>query len=132
MKEHSDLFAAIDLGSNSFHMLLVQQIAGSVIKNQIEGVIATNTTLDREAVAGLEHAEEAGGLSGLPVQQKSIYVIENMRKIIGDRMPIIGVGGIDDVASAKAKFEAGAQLIQIYTGFIYQGPSLIKKIVTGL
>lgn len=113
-------------------MLEIKQIAGSLIKNQIDGVIATNTTLDREAVKGLEHADEAGGLSGLPVQQKSVYVIENFRKIVGDRMPIIGVGGIDDLSSAKAKFDAGAQLVQVYTGFIYEGPALIKKIVIGL
>ncbi len=113
-------------------LMEIKQIAGSLIKNQIDGVIATNTTLDREAVKGLAHAEEAGGLSGRPVQEKSVYVIDNLRKIVGDRMPIIGVGGIDDAASAKAKFDAGAQLVQLYTGFIYQGPSLIKKIVIGL
>lgn len=110
----------------------IKQIAGSLIKNQIDGVIATNTTLDREAVKGLPHADEAGGLSGFPVQEKSVYVIENMYKILGDRMPIIGVGGINDAASAKAKIDAGAKLVQIYTGFIYEGPSLIKKIVIGL
>lgn len=113
-------------------MLEIKQIAGSLIKNQIEGVIATNTTLDREAVQGLTHADEAGGLSGLPVQQQSTYVVENLRNIIGDRMPIIGVGGIDSAESAKAKFDAGAELIQVYTGFIYQGPNLIKKIVSAL
>ena len=110
----------------------IKTIAGSLIKNQIEGVIACNTTLDRQAVEGLPHADEAGGLSGLPVQKKSLYVVDNLSKVLSGKLPIIGVGGIDDAASAKAKMDAGAALVQVYSGFIYQGPGLIKKIVKGL
>lgn len=110
----------------------IKQIAGSLIKNQIEGVIACNTTLDRQAVQGLEHCNEAGGLSGLPVQQKSVQVIDKLNKVLAGKLPIVGVGGIDSAQSAKDKFDAGAQLVQVYTGFIYQGPTLIKKIVKGL
>jgi dihydroorotate dehydrogenase len=113
-------------------MMEIKQIAGSLIKNQIEGVIACNTTLDRSAVEGMEHAGEAGGLSGLPVQEQSTYVIKNLKQIIGDRVPIIGVGGIDSGDSAQAKLDAGASLVQVYTGFIYQGPGLIRKIITSL
>jgi dihydroorotate dehydrogenase len=113
-------------------MLAIKQIAGSLIKNQIDGVIATNTTLEREAVKGLEHCDEAGGLSGVPVKEKSLYVVEKLNEIVAGKLPIIGVGGINSAESAKAKMDAGASLVQIYSGFIYEGPSLIKKIISGL
>ena len=113
-------------------LIEIKQIAGSLIKNQIEGVIACNTTLDRHAVQGLEHGEEAGGLSGLPVQEKSTQVIDKLNKILAGKLPIVGVGGIDSAESAKDKFNAGAQLVQVYSGFIYQGPTLVRKIVKGL
>ncbi|WP_137917962.1 quinone-dependent dihydroorotate dehydrogenase [Hydrogenophaga sp. 2FB] len=89
------------------------------------GVIATNTTLNRDAVAGLSHAQEAGGLSGAPVLQASNRVIRQLRAGLGESFPIIGVGGVMSANDAVSKIESGANLVQIYTGLIYQGPSLV-------
>lgn len=108
------------------------QVADSLIRHQIDGVIASNTTLDRSLVSGLKHAEEAGGLSGRPVQSRSTAVIQRLSQELQGRLPIIGVGGIDSLTAAREKIAAGATLIQIYSGFIYQGPGLIKDIVTHL
>ncbi len=110
----------------------VQSIAKSLIDNNIDGVIATNTTLSREGVEGLEHGNEQGGLSGAPVKDKSTKVIRILAKALDNKLPIIGVGGIASSSDANEKLAAGASLVQIYTGFIYQGPSLIKEIVNGL
>ncbi|MBQ4863397.1 quinone-dependent dihydroorotate dehydrogenase [Pseudoalteromonas sp. MMG013] len=110
----------------------VAQIAESLTKNRIDGVIATNTTLERTAVQGMQYAEEAGGLSGRPVREKSTFVVDELRRITDGKLPIIGVGGIDSAESAKEKLSAGADLVQVYTGFIYEGPGLVKRIVDGL
>lgn len=91
------------------------------------GVIATNTTLSREAVKGLRHAEEAGGLSGAPVLEASNRVIRALRTALGTSFPIIGVGGVLSARDALSKIEAGADLVQIYTGLIYQGPALVHE-----
>jgi dihydroorotate dehydrogenase len=91
------------------------------------GVIATNTMLDRSAVQGLPHANEAGGLSGKPVLEKSNAVIRHLRQALGPQFPIIGVGGILSGADAVSKIDAGADLVQIYTGLIYRGPALIRE-----
>ncbi|WP_372626599.1 quinone-dependent dihydroorotate dehydrogenase [Arsukibacterium sp.] len=112
--------------------LAVSQIAETLLKSKMDGAIATNTTLDRTLVKGMTHAEEAGGLSGLPVQQQSTDIISQLRHAVGPKLPIIGVGGINDGESAKAKLAAGANLLQVYTGFIYRGPPLIKTIIDGL
>lgn len=95
--------------------------------NNAWGVLATNTTLARDAVAGLRHANESGGLSGAPVRDQSNRVIRQLRSSLGPDFPIIGVGGILSAADAVAKIEAGANVVQIYTGLIYQGPSLIGE-----
>ncbi|MEN4567485.1 quinone-dependent dihydroorotate dehydrogenase [Pantoea agglomerans] len=108
------------------------QVADSLIRHQIDGVIASNTTLDRSLVSGIKHAEEAGGLSGRPVQSRSTAVIQRLSQELQGRLPIIGVGGIDSLTAAREKIAAGATLVQIYSGFIYQGPGLIKDIVTHL
>lgn len=108
------------------------QVADSLIRHQIDGVIASNTTLDRSLVSGLKHAEETGGLSGRPVQSRSTAVIQRLSQELQGRLPIIGVGGIDSLTAAREKIAAGATLVQIYSGFIYQGPGLIKDIVTHL
>ncbi|MEB6221797.1 quinone-dependent dihydroorotate dehydrogenase [Pantoea anthophila] len=108
------------------------QVADSLVRHQIDGVIATNTTLDRSLVTGLKHAEEAGGLSGRPVQSRSTAVIKRLSQELQGRLPIIGAGGIDSLTAAREKIAAGATLVQIYSGFIYQGPGLIKDIVTHL
>lgn len=112
--------------------IAVNQVAQTLLMSKMDGVVATNTTLDRTAVTGQLHANEAGGLSGLPVKAKSTEVISQLRQAVGKDFPIIGVGGIHDASSAADKLTAGANLLQIYTGFIYQGPALIKQIVTSL
>lgn len=110
----------------------VQQVADTLLQSKMDGAIATNTTLDRSLVQGLQFAEEMGGLSGAPVRVKSTSVIRQLRAAVGPDFPIIGVGGIDSAEAAAEKFAAGAQLVQVYTGFIYQGPDLIRSIVKSL
>jgi len=110
----------------------VKSIAKSLIDNGIDGVIATNTTLSREGVEGLEFGDEQGGLSGQPVKEKSTQVIKLLSEALDNKLPIIGVGGIASSDDANEKLRAGASLIQVYTGFIYQGPPLVKDIVNGL
>ncbi|MGF1694256.1 quinone-dependent dihydroorotate dehydrogenase [Vibrio kyushuensis] len=110
----------------------ISQISQSLIKNKIDGVIATNTTLDRSIVEGMKHANEAGGLSGRPVQARSTEVVRRLHEELGDTLPIIGVGGVDSYVSAKEKLMAGAQLVQVYSGFIYHGPKLVQNIVKNL
>lgn len=102
------------------------------LPTQALGVIATNTTLSREAVAGLPHAEEAGGLSGAPVLQASNRVIRQLRQALGQGFPIIGVGGVLSGADAVSKVEAGADVVQIYTGLIYRGPALVREAAQAL
>jgi dihydroorotate dehydrogenase len=110
----------------------VAGIAATLTRNAIDGVIATNTTLGREAVAGLAHAGEAGGLSGRPLAQASNRIVRLLRSALGDAYPIIGVGGVMSAADARAKREAGADLVQIYTGLIYQGPELVTQAAQAL
>ena len=102
-------------------------IAATLQRHQIDGVIATNTTLARDAVQGLPHAEEAGGLSGRPVFEASNRVIAALRAALGPACPIIGVGGVMSGADAAAKLKAGADLVQLYTGLIYKGPALVSE-----
>jgi len=110
----------------------IGSIAQCLVDNNIDGVIATNTTLSREGVEDLEHGQEQGGLSGAPVKDKSTQVIKLLAKALDNRLPIIGVGGIASGGDAKEKIVAGAKLVQVYTGFIYQGPNLVKEIVNSL
>jgi dihydroorotate dehydrogenase len=112
--------------------IAVQQVAETLLRSKMDGVIATNTTLDKTAVQHLKYGNEAGGLSGLPVQQKSTEIIRQFRAALGPQLPIIGVGGIDSAQAAQEKLDAGANLIQLYTNFIYQGPALIKTIIQSL
>jgi len=99
----------------------------TTLANSLWGVIATNTTIARDAVQGLAHAEETGGLSGAPVLEKSNAVIRQLRAAMGPNFPIIGVGGVLSGADAGSKIEAGANVVQIYTGLIYKGPVLVKE-----
>ena len=110
----------------------VQQVAETLLRSKMDGVIATNTTLDKSAVQHFKYGKEMGGLSGLPVQQKSTEIIRQFRAALGPKMPIIGVGGIDSAKAAQDKMDAGANLVQLYSNFIYQGPALIKQIVESL
>jgi dihydroorotate dehydrogenase len=104
----------------------VKNIADALLRHKIDGVIATNTTLSRTAVEGMLHGAEAGGLSGAPVFELSNQVIRLLKAELGDTLPIIGVGGIMRGADAKVKMDAGAQLVQLYSGLIYAGPGLVR------
>ena len=106
----------------------VIEIADLLMQHKMDGVIATNTTLAREAVKGLKNAEEAGGLSGAPVRNLSTIVIQQLSKRLQGALPIIGVGGILSGADAVEKIAAGASLVQVYSGLIYKGPKLVHEI----
>ena len=110
----------------------LKAIARCVLKHKLDGVIATNTTVSRTAVAGLRHAAESGGLSGAPLREASNTVIRKLSRLLEGRVPIIGVGGVMSAEDARAKLDAGASLVQIYTGFIYRGPQLIGEILRAL
>ena len=105
----------------------VDVIAATLKRHGMDGVIATNTTIGRDAVKGLRHAEETGGLSGSPVYEASNRVIAQLRAALGRSFPIIGVGGILSAQDAVGKIRAGADVVQIYTGLIYQGPALVGQ-----
>lgn len=110
----------------------IRFVAQALLEAGIDGVIATNTTISREAVKGHRYELEAGGLSGAPVRGASLRVIQGLYAELGERLPIIGVGGIDDSESAAEKIRAGAKLVQVYTGFIYRGPALIGEAVEAI
>jgi dihydroorotate dehydrogenase len=107
-------------------------IARILMQYKIDGVIATNTTVDHRSVAGQAHAEEEGGLSGRPLKDKATAVIRILARTLDGSMPIIGVGGIMSGADAAEKIAAGATLVQIYTGLIYRGPELVAEIAEAL
>jgi dihydroorotate dehydrogenase len=110
----------------------VQELAEAFTQYEIDAVIATNTTMARDKVAGLKHAEQAGGLSGRPVFEQSTDIVRQFRTALPNAMPIIAAGGIMSGQDAVKKLEAGASLIQIYSGFIYQGPALITDIINSI
>jgi dihydroorotate dehydrogenase len=109
----------------------VGQIAEQVIACEFDGVIATNTTLSRDAVTGHQHAREAGGLSGRPLTQLSLHVLKQFRQALPEDTTLVGVGGISHVEDAAAMLAAGAKALQIYTSFIYQGTEIVQKLVKG-
>jgi len=110
----------------------VDVVAATLRRHGLDGVIATNTTISREAVQGLRHAEETGGLSGRPVAEASNRVIRRLRAALGAGFPIIGVGGVMSGDDARAKLDAGADLVQIYTGLIYRGSALVGEAARAL
>lgn len=110
----------------------IDLIAVTLVRHGIDGVIATNTTIARDAVKGLPHADEAGGLSGRPVAEASNRVIRRLRAALGSAYPIIGVGGILGGADARLKLDAGADLVQLYTGLVYRGPALVGEVARAL
>lgn len=110
----------------------LESIAAILMKYNIDGVIATNTTISRQNISGLLHADEAGGLSGSPVKMMSTRVISKLHPLLGGQIPIIGVGGILSADDAKEKVAAGASLIQLYTGLIYEGPDLVNQCISTL
>lgn len=107
----------------------IDAIADTLPRHGIDGVIATNTTLSRDAVAGQAHAEEAGGLSGAPVHELSLKVIRRLKEQLGNSLAIIGVGGVLSGQQAREKMAAGADAVQLYTGLIYRGPALVGECV---
>lgn len=107
-------------------------LTDALVAHEIDAVIATNTTIGRPRVSGLPHADEAGGLSGRPVRQRSTETIAHLRRALPDDFPIIGVGGIDSGEAALEKIQAGADLVQVYTGLIYRGPNLVREVSRAL
>ncbi|NVK22356.1 MAG: quinone-dependent dihydroorotate dehydrogenase [Kangiellaceae bacterium] len=105
----------------------IDELAKTFKQYELDGIIATNTTFDRTKVEGMLHAEEQGGLSGKPLADQSTKVIKHLVQALDNSIPVIGVGGIHDGQTAIDKIEAGASLVQIYSGFIYEGPSLITQ-----
>jgi len=118
---------APDLDTADIHL-----IADLLMEFGIDGIIATNTTIARESVQGMQYAQEAGGLSGAPVRAASTQVIKTLKAQLGDHLPIIGVGGILSGADAREKINAGASLVQLYTGLIYRGPDLVNECAKAL
>lgn len=111
----------------------LNHIANALMQHEIDGVIATNTTISRpQAISGHRHAGEAGGLSGRPLAPLSREKVAALRERLPSSFPIIGVGGIDDADSANAMLSAGANLLQVYTGLIYRGPTLLRSILSGI
>jgi dihydroorotate dehydrogenase len=110
----------------------VRSIAQLLRTHRIDAVIATNTTVSREGVEGLPHAEESGGLSGAPLKARSTQVVRQLAEQLGGELPIIGVGGIMQAADAEDKLAAGASLVQLYTGLVYAGPRLVRDCVQRL
>lgn len=106
----------------------IQDVAAALIEYELDGVIATNTTISRAGVMGLPHGEETGGLSGAPLTDQSTAVIKKLSSALGGKLPIIGVGGIIDGGGGAEKVIAGASLVQLYSGFIYHGPKLIADV----
>ena len=110
----------------------IEYMAEQLVLHKIDGVIATNTTISRTGIEGLDLAAETGGLSGKPLRSLSTYTLSRLAQCLAGRIPIIGVGGISDGAAAAEKINAGASLVQVYTGFIYQGAQLIEEAVTAI
>ncbi|MDR1854819.1 MAG: quinone-dependent dihydroorotate dehydrogenase [Azoarcus sp.] len=104
-------------------------IADALRRHRIDGVIATNTTLARDKVKGLPHADEAGGLSGAPLMEASTAVLRRLSAALAGEVPIIAAGGVLDGAGARAKIDAGATLVQVFSGLIYRGPGLVRECV---
>jgi dihydroorotate dehydrogenase len=107
-------------------------IAEAVVQNDFDGLIATNTTISRDAVKGMRHAEESGGLSGAPVRDKANHVLAAFRAALPDRVALIGTGGISSGEDAAEKVRLGADLVQFYTGFVYKGPDLVEDCVKAI
>ena len=104
-------------------------VAETLLACEIDGVIATNTTVSREAVENLPHGEEQGGLSGAPLTKRSTAVVKKLHEVLGNQIPIIAAGGIMSAEDAQAKLDAGARLVQVYSGLIYRGPQLVLDII---
>ncbi|HQZ01835.1 MAG TPA: quinone-dependent dihydroorotate dehydrogenase [Thauera sp.] len=107
----------------------VINIAGALRRHRIDGVIATNTTIARDKVQGIRHGDEQGGLSGAPVFDASTAVVRQLTRVLAGELPVIAAGGVLDGRTASAKLDAGARLVQVYSGLIYRGPALVRECV---
>jgi dihydroorotate dehydrogenase len=112
--------------------LQIESLARVINEINLDGVIATNTTIDREVVAGHPLANEAGGLSGAPVRDKSTLILQAFRRLLKPSIPLVGVGGILDGRDASDKIQHGAELVQIYSGLVFRGPALIRESLAAL
>jgi dihydroorotate dehydrogenase len=110
----------------------VRAIAGLLCKHEIDGVIAGNTTVTRDGVAGMENAAQTGGLSGAPLTQRSTSIVRQLSQALAGSVPVIGVGGIMSGEDAVQKIAAGASLVQLYTGLVYRGPALVSECLATL
>jgi dihydroorotate dehydrogenase len=110
----------------------LEDALGAITMTGMDGVIATNTTISREELSSSDLANEAGGLSGKPLRARSTQVIRQISQLTGQQLPIIGVGGISSAASVQEKLDAGAVLVQVYTGLVFEGPGLVKRILEEL
>jgi dihydroorotate dehydrogenase len=110
----------------------IESIAGSLRKHAIDAVIATNTTVTREGVAGLTHAQETGGLSGAPLTARATSVVRQLAQALAGNLPVIAAGGIMSGADAREKVATGASLVQLYTGLVYRGPALVGECIAAL
>lgn len=110
----------------------LKRMAEVIVTKGVEGIIATNTTCSRDGVIGLRYAEEAGGLSGRPLSKRSTHCLAVLNEVVGGALTLIAAGGIDNPATAREKIAAGASLVQIYSGLIYQGPGLVNTLVDSL
>jgi len=131
-KEHNKYVPLVVKISPDLSHNEVADIANKLLAHHIDGVIATNTTLSRKGAENLLHSNEKGGLSGAPLTTQSTEVVRQLKEVLQDKIPIIASGGVMTVEDVQAKLQAGANLVQIYTGLIYQGPYFVKQIVHSL
>jgi dihydroorotate dehydrogenase len=130
--EHDKYVPLVVKITPDFEKSELRKVSEILLAHQIDGIIATNTTLSRKGVEGLRHAIEEGGLSGAPLRERALQVLMEMNSLVEARIPLIASGGIIDVEDALARIDAGASLIQVYTGFVYQGPRMLEEIVSRL
>jgi dihydroorotate dehydrogenase len=128
-KEHGKTVPLLVKIAPDLNDMQIEALARVFNEQNIDGVIATNTTIDREAVSGHALAQEAGGLSGAPVRERSNVVIQAFRMLLKESVPLIGVGGIVSGTDAVEKMKAGAALVQVYSGLVYRGPGLVRDIL---
>jgi dihydroorotate dehydrogenase len=128
-KEHGKTVPLLVKIAPDLNDMQIEALARVFNEQNIDGVIATNTTIDREAVTGHALAQEAGGLSGAPVRERSNVVLQAFRMLLKESVPLIGVGGIVSGTDAVEKMKAGAALVQVYSGLVYRGPGLVRDIL---
>lgn len=131
-KEHGKTVPLLVKIAPDLNDMQIEALARVFNEQDIDGVIATNTTIDRQAVAGHPLAQETGGLSGAPVLERSNLVLQAFRMLLKEQTPIIGIGGILNGAQAAEKMRLGAALVQVYSGLVYRGPALVREVLAAL